>query len=369
MKSKRIGLLNFHYSNNNYGAVLQACAIQDVIKKLGYDVENINFIPSPSQKKLKNYLGDILRFIGLRKSEERQNVKHDEVFSKFRHEYLKESKEYSSSDALHREVLPYSHVVVGSDQVFRPAMTKHNAKVYFLDFCRNSKKIAYAASFGADSWETNQYAKRSEEYAKLLQEFHAVSVREDLGVSICKETFKLEVQHVLDPTLLVGVDYFLKMISEKTSLECDKYQGCIAYYKLDTNERFFQSLGAIAKEKNTVIKNIYHEVSELGYEKYLSVDKWLAIINKSGVVITDSFHCVCLSILMNKDFVCIANKERGVSRLSSLLGSLGLLERLCSDEADIYEVAKGSISWSNVNEQLSLLRVSSMRFLTDSLKD
>ena len=43
--NKTIGLLNFHYSDHNYGAVLQAAALADVISRLGYSVEHIDFIP------------------------------------------------------------------------------------------------------------------------------------------------------------------------------------------------------------------------------------------------------------------------------------------------------------------------------------
>ena len=41
--NKKIGLLNFHYSDHNYGAVLQAAALADVINRLGYSVEHIDF--------------------------------------------------------------------------------------------------------------------------------------------------------------------------------------------------------------------------------------------------------------------------------------------------------------------------------------
>jgi len=42
---KKVGIINFHYSNNNYGAVLQASSISSVISDLGYSVEHIDYIP------------------------------------------------------------------------------------------------------------------------------------------------------------------------------------------------------------------------------------------------------------------------------------------------------------------------------------
>jgi hypothetical protein len=44
-RTNKIGLLNFHYSTHNYGAVLQAAALKHFFDKNGYEAEQINFIP------------------------------------------------------------------------------------------------------------------------------------------------------------------------------------------------------------------------------------------------------------------------------------------------------------------------------------
>ena len=41
----KIGILTFHCAHN-YGAVLQAYALQEAVKELGYDVEIINYRPA-----------------------------------------------------------------------------------------------------------------------------------------------------------------------------------------------------------------------------------------------------------------------------------------------------------------------------------
>ncbi|EIH6892421.1 hypothetical protein BFH61_002780, partial [Escherichia coli] len=50
MKNK-IGILNFQYSDHNYGAVLQAVALENVLKQLGKNAEHINFIPKKKGNK------------------------------------------------------------------------------------------------------------------------------------------------------------------------------------------------------------------------------------------------------------------------------------------------------------------------------
>lgn len=65
--NKKIGLLNFHYSDHNYGAVLQAAALSDVISRIGYSVEHIDFIPNKiAQKKTlrQRLINNVLAALG-----------------------------------------------------------------------------------------------------------------------------------------------------------------------------------------------------------------------------------------------------------------------------------------------------------------
>lgn len=43
-------------------------------------------------------------------------------------------------------------------------------------------------------------------------QFDAISVREDSGVRICKESFGVEAVQMLDPTLLLDVDDYRKLV-------------------------------------------------------------------------------------------------------------------------------------------------------------
>ncbi|MGI9896040.1 polysaccharide pyruvyl transferase family protein [Vibrio natriegens] len=363
MKSK-VGIINFHYSNNNYGAVLQACALQHVVLSYGYDVENINYIPLEPKKTFKNHIGDILRFLGLRKSEARKNVKDNGNFQCFRDKFLTTSDLCRTKAELSTLSSEYTHVIVGSDQVFRPAMTRHNATKYFLDFCPKSIKVAYAASFGTDKWENNVFTRDVNHFKRLLAGFSSISVREDSGVDICKDIFEVDAQHVLDPTLLVGADYFRAMFKAEPVKGSKKL---ISYYKLDIDNEFLSVIKRLATDKQCTSKNIYHELNSNGEEEYHLVEDWLSSINNSELVITDSFHCVCFSILFHVDFVCIANAERGIARLKSLLELLGMGDRLCTSLDLVESVSQNSIDWNTVEKKLSDERIKSSSFLRNSL--
>ncbi|WP_417648515.1 polysaccharide pyruvyl transferase family protein, partial [Enterobacter hormaechei] len=103
--------------------------------------------------------------------------------------------------------------------------------------------------------------------------------------------------------------------------------------------------------------------------EYYSVPEWLNNIKNSRLVITDSFHCVCFCILFEKEFLCCVNEGRGLSRLQSLLGMVGLTDRICSPDDDFISKISNlnSINYQEVNQLLELKRYDSKKFLLDSL--
>lgn len=65
------------------------------------------------------------------------------------------------------------------------------------------------------------------------------------------------------------------------------------------------------------------------------IEDRLANIIHSDFFVADSFHGICFAILMKKNFVAIVNEKRGKSRFESVLGLLGLKDRLISDLHDL----------------------------------
>ena len=65
----------------------------------------------------------------------------------------------------------------------------------------NVRRLSYASSFGLSQWEEGPYSK-TEDVQKWFDKFIAISVRENEGQQILKETFHKDSTLVLDPTLL-----------------------------------------------------------------------------------------------------------------------------------------------------------------------
>lgn len=380
--NKKIGLLNFHYSDHNYGAVLQAAALSDVITQLGYSAEHIDFIPQKiAQKKtLRQLLVALLVVLGVKSLIKRMLGKKmyikpvvvgSEVFEQFRATWVARSEQtYTHAQQLNTIGTTYKSVVVGSDQVWRPNMfvNKHqDVDAYFLSFLPDSvTRVSYAASFGVDKWEETRDAILSDRVRKAMTKFNAISVREQTGVAICRDHFGVTAQYVLDPTLLNGVEFFERVIAKSG---VSKQNENVVYYKLDVNTTFISAIKHIGDILQVPTEDIYYQMSEAGY-RYIPVADWLAKIRDSKFVVTDSFHCVCLAILFNKEFICFANKDRGLARLQSLLSSLGIEGRLCDERQSLssFFAECKAIEYHNVNTKLAELRIGSLDFLKDALE-
>lgn len=252
--------------------------------------------------------------------------------------------------------------IVGSDQVWRPRYSP-NLSTYFLDFLEKDKKsikLSYAASFGVADWE---YTKEQEIMARnLIKLFNAVSVREDSGVSLCKKYLNRDAIHVLDPTMLLSKDDYIKLIEAEHEPISD---GKLFTYVLDKNrekESFIEDasiqLGLkrfeVMPRKVQSRKNIKQNIDDCTYP---TVTKWLRAFMDAEFVITDSFHGCVFSILFNKPFIALGNKRRGLARFQSLLKMFDLEDRLNSNDL------KTQIKWEQVNKKLDNLRADSYDFL------
>jgi hypothetical protein len=377
----KVGIINMQYSRHNYGALLQAAVLEHITRQLtpGCTVEHIDIRApwqNPKAKKAKaSYFERALNLV--------KNVANNwpttprdgnfEVFSRFRDQYINLTKKsYITDEEFTSEDWDYDIVIVGSDQVFRAHFIRHDVDIYFLRFLPTQcRRIAYAASFGVDSWEGADDALLTEKVRKALGQFQAVSVREHSGVDICNDVFGVSAQHVLDPTLLAGREYFDQIIAT-----CDKdiYMPDWAIHHISNDAKFIEQIPVVAKKKQKVARNIYYK--RLGKwpfrptAEFSSVPEWLALIRGAHeLVLTDSYHCVCFCILFRKEFIVFLSEDKGTGRMRSLLNLLGLEHRICTSAEMFEEVASGTqtIDYDVVEAILVGEREKAWAFLKDNI--
>ena len=367
-----IGLINYQYSNQNYGAVLQAAALHYFIEnRLGFECEHINYIPKSIAKKRnavpKGIIIKFLMLLGFRETKQVHSlVMNSKTFEDFRNRWLpRTGKVYKTLDELRSEEFDYSHVVVGSDQVWRPSYAGADSLVYFLGFLNQGvKRISYAASFGTNQWSLD--SDETEIISNELNKFSSISVRENSAIELCQKVFNVDAEHVLDPTLLVGKCFF----NEITKGASENVFDGIVFYKLDTDADFEQLIKDVEEKLCCASKNIYMN-KKFGISSYYNVDAWLSFIKNSRFVITDSFHCVCFSILFEKPFFYYPNSARGLTRIESLLEQLGLFNLIFEPEVDTEEMLSraNKIDFKKVNDTLKHLRNNSISYLQTALEN
>ena len=83
-------------------------------------------------------------------------------------------------------------------------------------------------------------------------------------------------------------------------------------------------------------------------------------------VLTDSFHGMAFSIIFEKQFLVVGNKRRGLARFTSLLGELGITERLIVNDLNPEKIFE-RINYLDISERKHKKQQLSVKFLTDTL--
>lgn len=335
--------------HSNYGGILQAYALQSVLRREGHNVIIIDRCKGyPSLKELVYRLGSFIKCII------RLYIKHDKNFilcnpfikgsytvrrmprydniklREFINAEINKSKPIYSTRSLRKYIdkQQFNCIIVGSDQVWREDYSPC-IENYFLDFLslkskyKAIKKVSYAASFGVSDYPISSC--KLSRCISLLSNFDKVSVREASGREYLLKVFNCDSKLVLDPTLLLQQEDYYKLIREKKSVR----SGVVSYI-LDKNV-----------EKQYIISDVVDRLDLFSSEltisptdkngnpiPLVSISEWLATFANADFIVTDSFHGCVFSILFRKNFIAIGNKLRGIDRFSTLLDSFGLLNQL-----------------------------------------
>ena len=366
--------------HTNYGGLLQAYALKYKLEQQGHKADVIDLkdkMPAPKGLKapfiyLRRMASAI--FKGTEVFREKRYARELPVVaantSKFVDKYISPRMVNEYKDIKEGE---YDAFVVGSDQVWRPLYFR-NIEDAFLRFAEGwvVKRIAYAASFGTGRLEY-EYTQL-EACGKLLEQFDAVSVREDSAVRMCEEWLDYEgAVHVADPVMLLDASELAELVKRAGESEGHPAAGRILTYILDPSKEKSAAVDFISRVSSAQVYdasvNPYARELPLNERVVPSVEKWIAGFAEADFVVTDSFHGCVLSILMHKKFLAVGNSRRGMARLSSLLDMFGLDGRLVHgiDPEDDGEYFLSDIDWEAVEEKLKAFKEHSEKFLADAL--
>lgn len=368
---KLVAIQTPHYAHN-YGAVLQAFALGQIVREIGFDVEYID--RRSSYYDVYSCIFDKWHKKLRLKTEGKGFVDFETTYLQPQSIRILKNEDYNKLDTSR-----YAAIIVGSDQIWRDDYFIHSFEYSpYLYFVKNSnvKKISYAASFGKDTCSHPEERRRNIE--KMLKDFYAISVREKSGVDILKNVFHVAGKWVADPTLLHDADFYIKKLQLKKQTVDDNR---IVTYILGASPTNMKKVDDLAKKIGVSTKHIYKRSKFwLAYKRPFSllrkyrmvpsVIEWLENIMNAKYVFTDSFHGMVFCIIFRKQFVVLNNKAGGTERFISLLNRLGLSERLCNWDEDIEQIQEklcSHIDYNNAENLLNEFKDLSVGFLRVAL--
>lgn len=102
-----------------------------------------------------------------------------------------------------------------------------------------------------------------------------------------------------------------------------------------------------------------------------SIPEWIALIRDARYVITTSFHGMMFCILLHKPFLVmkLTNQyAKGNNRMTSLLATLGIEERIHNSSLPFDRQMENEINWTEVEKKLAALRNNSIKFIERNIK-
>jgi hypothetical protein len=376
---KAVGVITFHQSLN-YGAMLQACALQHAVAGLNHECRIIDYyrdidhyrglvkpsstLVSPDMNRLKQAAVLVDRLLTYRLQAVRKTRSEA-----FRRDYLKLSEraylDYGSLDA-HPPL--YDVYITGSDQVWNP-FNPLALDPYFLAFAPcGRRRISYAASFGVSSVPE----KFHEYYAKALEKMDRISVRETEGVRIVRELCGRQAEWVLDPTLLLTSEQWAEIASPN-----EIHEPYILCYTLSRMPYLHDVAKIISKKTGYRVYKIGNEIfrwTQLGVRNIFDAGprEFLRMFLNASFVLTNSFHGTAFSINFGKPFFSIGRPPRNTasvgSRITSLLDLVGLSSRRLVTGTPMPTGDPLDIDYSGPHRVLCREREKSIQFLRESIE-
>lgn len=328
---KKVGIITHYYKNDNYGGLLQAYALCQVLNSMGVEATQICYQMTGGKRKFikkvlsraKSLLCQIKSFI-FYKQINRGIIERKQLLELFRNNIPHTDKVYNINNIASCD--NFDVYITGSDQVWNPEWID---SAYLLEFVKNNKvKISYAASIGKDELTDEQKAM----FKLALEDYRAISVREKSAKSLLQPFVSQNIQCVLDPTLLLNAEEW----DNKNFILPYKYVFCYFLCGDKKHRELAQSFAVKNGLKLVTIPYLngrYRKVdAQFKSEKLndVSPENFLSLINNAEFIFTDSFHATVFSSIFKKEFVVFANVDKKMNnRIYTLTEIFGTTERFC----------------------------------------
>ena len=371
----RVALFTYHFSDN-YGALYQAYALREWLLSRGVDAEFVNYHPTyveeggPLDQPWKPSLWRKNATIAyMWQAHARRKLFGDKVqrklFESFRRDVLGVTgPRLKRVQDLASEMGHYDMLVCGSDQIWNPSVQRGLDPVYFLDIpgADHARKVAYAPSFGRTEIEP----RYNEDVRQMASALDGLSVREASGLNILERAGVARDRAIVvpDPTILLGC--FDTLLGPKIATDDSVF--CYALRSDEVIREVAEETARITGGTLRAPRTTHQRWANSGEGVAPGPVEWLQMLARSRVVVSNSFHGVALSVVLNRPFIAVGVPGKRASlnaRVQNLLAGTGLLDRAVTD-ADptrIRALVNTPIDWKAVNAFLAKQRLGAEAYL------
>ena len=315
--------VTFHHTQN-YGATLQAYALQHYLESLGVDNTIMEYVDTPETKKnvsaKQRVINAGIKVLGLFRNSKIEKAK--EAFRVFHADHMKFSRPYVDVDDLRRDPPEAEVLITGSDQVWNLKTNPKMIPARFLDFgSEEAIRFSYAASIGRLDYSEDQKS----EIRDYLKKYKGISLREKAATNYISEFSGHKCITVADPVFLLDREEW-DAIAVKRKVVEGPYILC---YFVQGNERIKEVVNKIKLETGYKVVAINCGVlTRVKADVQLfdvSPQEFLWLYANASVVITTSFHGTAFALVYGKPVYAFV-KGNWDNRISDLMERVGLSE-------------------------------------------
>lgn len=378
------------YTNDNYGAYLQAWASKVAIERYTHNqatvlpIEQNPFLIASHKYPLNSGLINTIRrkiSIIKRRNKLLQDKKNKRIqlFQEFLYEFaVQKGRKSFYCENIKENTEDISCFIIGSDWVWlltdtelrKPLEKFSKQSIFFGNWTLNSnqKRIGYAISQGIIP------SFKSDIFIEACKRFSALSFREKESITYLRDIvgipLNIPLEHVVDPTLLLQPNDLKDIETDTDSLTLNIKKYIVAYIlPTQDNERISTYISQLEHKTNIEVilinkKNEFYIKNHLILGEKMGPREFLSMIKNAEYVVTNSFHGMVFSILYQKRFTAFT-RQRNDFRQKNLIEGLQLNDRML-DKPGVDPYNK-QIDWESVMQLKNIMIKNSINYLKNNI--
>lgn len=318
--------VTYHHTTN-YGAVLQAYALQQTLLSLGH--ENQILETSVVKKKRRFSLRELYLFM-VSKLRAKKVSRLKLYFESFHQERLFLTKPFTSMEELRNNYPEVDCLITGSDQVWKFSTTPRFLDSRLLNF---GPETAIRFSYAASMEELNYTEEEKQKLKAALKSFKGISVREESAKQYIESFTPYKVERLLDPVFLLTKEKWIGI--EKVPRLSGPYILC---YQVQSNKRIESVARRLKRETGFPIVSICNgPIRWMRSDFYfhdVSIEEFIGFYHNARYIVSASFHGVAMGLVFEKPVYAMIKTARA-NRIKEVMHLFGLDDFIISEEKPV----------------------------------